>query len=214
MKLVVLGASGKVGKQIVLQALERGHDVVAVVRPSTVYEPPDRIRVVRAEVLEPGVLAPVFEGRDAVLSSLGGQRRNPANPWSSLVSPPDFATVSAGRIVEAMKATGVSRVVAVSSAGVADSAPHMNAVMRVLVAASNVGVAYRDLAGMEQVYAESGLDWCCVRPVVLTDGARTGEVRVVDHFGLTMTISRADVAFAMLERLRPGGDRLPEIAAY
>jgi putative NADH-flavin reductase len=212
-KLAILGASGGVGRHLVQQALKRGHDVVALVRPSTPYEGPDGARVVRGEVLEEGVLPPLFEGRDAVLSSLG-IRRKTANPWSRLVSPPDFVPTSAQRIVDAMRAVGVPRVVAVSSAGVAESAAHMNAPMRLLVATSNIGVAYRDLARMEQIYADSGVDWCCVRPVTLTDGAPTGEIRTVDHFGATMTISRADVAWAMLDRLAPGGERLPQIAAY
>lgn len=212
MKLAVLGASGGVGRHVVQQALQRGHDVVVLVRPNTPYDVPDGVRVVRGEVLDAD-LAALFDGRDAVLSCLGIKRRGP-NPWSPLVSPPDFVSSSARRIVAAMKDVGVPRVVAISSSGVAESASGMNLVMRMLVASSNVGVAYRDLAVMEQIYADSGVDWCCVRPVTLTDGARTGEVRIVDHFGMTMSISRADVAYAMLERLAPGGDRLPQIAAF
>ncbi|MCA9491465.1 MAG: NAD(P)H-binding protein [Myxococcales bacterium] len=87
--------------------------------------------------------------------------------------------------------------------------------MRLLVATSNVGTGYRDLAVMERVLLDADeLDVTCVRPVTLTSGARTGRVREVDGFGLTNTISRADVAAWMLDEVaRPGSEpRTPQIA--
>jgi hypothetical protein len=149
-----------------------------------------------------------------VLSSIGLKRKS-QNPWSKLTSSPDLCSASARLLVAAMRAHGIDRVVAVSAAGVGDSAPRMNRVMRGLVATSSIGVAYRDLALMEEVYAGSGLDWCCVRPVTLTEGPLTRQVREVDAFEATMAISRADVAWWMLERLEAGpgsGPRLPQIA--
>jgi putative NADH-flavin reductase len=212
MRLAVLGGSGGVGQQLVSQAIERGHAVVALVREGSALAPREGLRIVRGEVLEDGALDPVFAGVDAVVSSLG-IRRKTANPWSKLTSPADFCSSAGARIAAAMKRAGVARVVAVSAAGVGDSAPRMNAVMRGLVRTSSIGVAYRDLALMEQVFEESGLDWCCPRPVTLTNGPLTRQVREVDHFGATMAISRADVAWWMLERAEVGGEpRKPQIA--
>ena len=51
-----------------------------------------------------------------------------------------------------------------SAAGVADSAARMNLLMKFIVAKSNVGISYRDLAAMERLFAASGLDWCCPAP--------------------------------------------------
>ncbi|MEQ1501914.1 MAG: NAD(P)H-binding protein [Myxococcota bacterium] len=208
MKLVVLGASGGIGRHLVADAVSRGHAVTAVVRPETPFDAPvgqGSVTVIRDDVLRPGAIAGAVAGADAVLSSLGVKRRTPANPWSTLVSPPDFASSTARSIVAAMREARIRRVIAVSAAGVAESGPRMNAVMRALVARSNIGVAYRDLAVMEQVYADSGLDACCVRPVTLTSGARSpsgsGRVRAVDRFGATMSIARADVAAWMLDHL-------------
>jgi uncharacterized protein YbjT (DUF2867 family) len=99
---------------------------------------------------------------------------------------------------------GVRRVCAISAAGVGESAARMNWLMKFFVATSSVGAGYRDLAAMEQVYADSGLDWQTPRPTRLTDAPATGEVAETDAFPLTAAISRADVAAYMLAQLTCG----------
>jgi uncharacterized protein YbjT (DUF2867 family) len=209
MRLLVLGGTGKVGRHVLGQALAAGHEVLALARG-----PVDGCPAVRADPLDGDAVRRALAGCDAVVSSLGLRRRHVWNPWSPILGPATFCADSARVLVTAMRDAGVGRVVAVSAAGVAESAPGMNAVIRGLVATSSIGVAYRDLAAMEQVYADSGLDWTCVRPVTLTDGPGTGRWRIVDQFGATMVIPRADVAACLLTlATRPHvGPRCPQIA--
>jgi len=199
MKLFVLGASGGVGRQLVRLACDGGHDVTALARRSEGIDV--RARTLIDDVLRPDCLLEKLGSCDVVISALGIKRANPFNPWSRLVSPPDFTEAAAARIVAAMKRHGKRRVLAVSAAGVADSAPRMNRLMKFIVAASNVGVAYRDLAGMERVYTESGLDWCCPRPTRLTDGPLTHRAAISESFPMWAAISRSDVAWWMLSRI-------------
>jgi putative NADH-flavin reductase len=217
MKLLILGPSGGVGRLLVPRTLESGH-LVTVLARSPSYVAPAGVRVVRGEVLEGGALDEAMEGQDAVLCTIGQQRRHPANPWSRSVSPPDLNAAAARRIVASMRACGVRRIVAVSAAGVGDSAPGLNAAMRFFLATTMIGTAYRDLAAMERLLAESGLDWLCPRPTRLTDGPRTGQVRIARAFGAFDDISRADVAEWMLDALRvpvwpdpTWGGRTPQI---
>lgn len=199
MKVLVLGASGGVGQHVVRIAHARGHEVTAYSRtPLTV---PDGVRLVIDDVLRDGSLPPVVAGQDAVLSSLGIRRKGPRNPWSALASPPDFSSASAQRLVDAMKQHGVRRVIAVSAAGVGDSAPGLNWLMRFFLAYSNIGAGYRDLEKLEASYAASGLDWCCVRPTTLTNGPETKRVVQLGDYPLTARIARADVAHWMVEHL-------------
>lgn len=210
MNVLVLGASGGVGRHVVRLAAEQGHALTVVSR--TALEVPAGVRLVVDDVARPGCLDAVMPGQQAVLSSLGIKRKNPANPWSALASPPDFSSRTARLIVDAMRAHGVRRVIAVSAAGVGDSAPGLNLVMRVMLATSRVGDGYRDLEALERVYAGSGLDWCCPRPTRLTNGPQTGRVRVIDDFPMTAAISRADVAWWMVEHLAgPLEPRTPTI---
>jgi hypothetical protein len=119
--------------------------------------------------------------------------------------------------VEALPATGVRRVVAVSAAPVGTVAspgrPHpprhdpgdgpvtRHLVMPLLVAA--LREVYDDLALMEDVLRDSGLDWTVVRPPRLTDRPATGTYRTAIGRNLRrgFLISRADVAHLMLATL-------------
>lgn len=215
MKILVLGGSGGVGRHVLRLARDAGHSVTVIVRAA--LDDAAGIDVIVDDVCRDGVFVGRVEGHDVVLSSLGLKRKNPANPWSALVSPPDFNSRTARALIAAMKDEGVARVVAVSAAGVGDSAPQMNGLMKLLVARSNVGVAYRDLDVMEQLFAASGLDWCCPRPTRLTDGPLTRQVKVIEGFPMTAAISRADVAAWMLANALPSAgpssSRTPTISA-
>jgi putative NADH-flavin reductase len=213
MKLIIFGASGGCGIELVAQAIERGHEVTAVARASASFDA-KTARTLRGDVTDAAFVANAIGGHDAVLSALGLRRANPKNPWSKLVSPVDFASRTAEHIVAGMKHHGVTRVCAISAAGVAESAAAMNVTMKFLVATSKIGIAYHDLAVMEDVYAKGGVDYQCVRPTRLTDGSLTGDVRVVESFPTMAAISRADVAHYMLEQItKPRFDaRLPTIS--
>lgn len=204
----MFGASGGVGTHLVARAAAAGHAVTAVARQPLAL--PAGVRGVVGDVSRPDVIADAIAGQDAVLSALGIRRRTPANPWSPLASPPDFTSATARSIVAAMQRHGVRRVVAVSAAGVGDSRPGLNGMMRAMIALTRVGANYRDLEEMERVYATSGLDWTCVRPTGLTDRPGTGRVALSDRFALGAWIPKADVAGWMVDHLAdPACPRTP-----
>ena len=211
MKLLVLGASGGVGKHLMRLACDQGHLVTALVRRPDGID--SRARILIDDVLRPACFDDQVSGHEVVLSALGIKRTNPANPWSALASPPDFSSRTAAMLVNAMRQHGLARVIAVSAAGVADSAARMNLLMKFFVAKSNVGIGYRDLGAMERVFGNSGLDWCCPRPTRLTSGPLTRRVKIAESFPMTAGISRADVAWWMLEQAaQPIRERTPMIS--
>jgi uncharacterized protein YbjT (DUF2867 family) len=212
MNLLVLGASGGCGRHVVRHALARGHAVTALVRAETAYEAPVGAVVVRGDVLDTVVIAAALRGCDAVISCLGIRRHWPRNPWSRLLSPPDFTSRAAASLVAAMRNASVERVLAISAAGVADSAPRMSRVLRWLFGHSQIGAAYRDLAAMEAVYSASGLDWTAVRPVTLTNG-RARAARETARFGLASMIARESVALWLLDHLDGTASRTPMIGS-
>ena len=112
MNLLILGATGATGKQVVLQALAAGHHLRALVRaPSKITTTDARLEVVKGDVTSSTDLEPALKGREAVISVLGP--RINADPVCPSVAKP---------LVAAMSNAGVKRLVWLSAGGVGDSA--------------------------------------------------------------------------------------------
>jgi len=187
MKLVVLGATGGTGLEIVRQAMEHGHSVTAFVRSPERLKPFfDRITIKQGDLLNSAELGRVIEGHDAVLSGFG-----PRLPISKADA--NLLQQFAVALTTAMRQAGVRRVVVESTAFLfRDSiVPPTYLFGRLFFP----GVVV-DASAMERVFRESELEWTMVRPPQLTDKPYTGKYRVrVGHlprFGFN--ISRADVA--------------------
>ena len=207
MKLTIFAATGGIGRQALEQAVGTGYEVTAVVRnPRNVSRD---VRVVAADLTAPdcAALEAAVAGSDAVLSGLGQRLKSDAG----------IAARGTRSIVEAMKAAGARRIVVVSAApiGTVPSPGRPNPpaydpgdgfFMRNLMSPLIKTVLknlYADLAVMEDIVRDSGLDWTIVRPPRLTDNPMTGNYRTAYGRNLRggLTISRADVAHFMLRAL-------------
>lgn len=199
--LLVLGGTGACGRWVVKLAKERGHDVTAIVRSASKLQSEEGVHVIEGSVLDADTVDRAMVGQDAVLSCLGIKRKTP-NPWAAVVPPTDLTSHSACNIVDAMKNQNVQRVVAISSAGVGDSWGQVSPVMRFLVRRSNISVSFQDMAEMENVYKQKGIDSLCVRPVGLVNKDQSNKsIGIVPRFGLLNQIGRRDVAEWMLDAI-------------
>jgi putative NADH-flavin reductase len=192
MKLVVLGATGGTGLEIVRQAVERGHAVTAFVRsPERLKSFGDRITVKRGDLLNSAELQTVIKDHDAVLSGFG-----PRQPTSKADA--NLLRRFAVALTIAMLGAKVTRVVVESVAFLFKDAlfPPAYLVGRLFFSA-----IVADASAMENVLEKSGLDWTIARPPRLTDKPYTGRYRVREgHLpALGFKISRADVADFMIK---------------
>jgi putative NADH-flavin reductase len=104
MKLIVFGATGGIGRQVVTQALDAGHQVTAVARqPTLMTIQHERLQVVRGDVLEPASFQQALTGQHAVVSALGILTKESTTFYSSSMS----------NIVEGMPAAKVRRLLSV-----------------------------------------------------------------------------------------------------
>jgi len=193
-KLLVLGATGGIGLELVKQAIERRHDVTAFVRnPDALAAFGDGVTAVRGDLLSSWDLRHVIQGHDAILSGFG-----PRVPVAE--SDRDLLTRFASALIDAAKHTTLRRVLVVSVAFLFRNALVPPAYLLGKLFFPNV---VRDAANMEEQIVRSELDWTLVRPPQLTDGAQTGNYRFqVDRLPLLgLKISRADVADYMFRAL-------------
>lgn len=195
MRLTVFGATGGTGTQLVRQALAAGHEVVAVVRDPARLQVPagPGLRVVRAGVTDPAAIVPAVEHADAVVSALGPRGRGPTTVCSD----------AAASILAAMAKTGVTRLAAVSAGG-AFADPGDGLLIRLVVKPLLQRVfreGYADVALMEERIRASGTSWTIVRAPRLTSGPHRGRYRTAIDAQVGRSLSRADLADAILAGL-------------
>jgi putative NADH-flavin reductase len=192
MRLLVLGATGGTGRQVVSQALEQGHQVTALARRAEQLpiRHPNLATVATDLSRDDGILAQTLPGHDAVISALGR--------GTSLKSH-GFITVAATRLVSAMEATGTTRLVFLSAYGVGGTAPGAPWPFRLMFRFMLADI-YADKAKGEAAVRHSSLAWTILAPVILTNAPATGRYRTGEDLTLPglAKIPRADVAAGIL----------------
>jgi putative NADH-flavin reductase len=195
MKITVFGATGGIGSQVVRQALDAGHQVVAVARASSRPAVPGRpgLRVVRADVMDPDAIVPAVEGTDAVVSALGPRPGGPA----------DVCSRGVRSILRAMDKAGARRLVVVSASGFFIDAgePWVNRVIAKPILRRILREGAADIHRMEQEVRASATGWTLMRPPRLTNAPGRGRYRTAIDRNVGMRIARADVADAILHAL-------------
>ena len=194
-RVLVVGASGGTGRQLVAQALERGLEVTALVRkPSRLTISHPRLTVIVGDVLDPPSVAEAVAGQDAVLSALGHKRFYP---------PSRILSDGTRNVLRAMEAHRVPRFVCETSLGIGDSAGRLGLYYTFFTIPVVLPFYYWDKTRQERAVASSSVEWTIVRPGLLTNGPKRGRYRHgrVGSFLWTVRVSRADVADFMLNQL-------------
>jgi putative NADH-flavin reductase len=195
MRLLVLGATGGTGLEVLRQALAQGHEITAFVRdPARLQLADARLRVVPGALPADAVpLEAALTGRDAVICSLGVRN---AFKSGGLIE-------GAMRVlVPAMERAGVRRLLLVSANGVGETRARSPLLPRILYRLL-LGDIFADKAAGEAIVRSSNLEWTIAYPVLLTDGPRTGKYRAGAALELRgmPKVSRADVADFLLREL-------------
>jgi putative NADH-flavin reductase len=194
-KILVLGATGGTGREVVSQGLQQGHEVTAFLRPpERMATRAERLRVIVGDVTSDGeALDEAVRSQDAVISALGiGKSFRPRRLMARSVP----------RILDAMRRQGVRRLIFTSAFGLGDTWRDTPFLPRIFIR-TLLRAVYADKAAGEEILQRSELDWTLVYPTGLTSGPRTGRYRAGERLKLTgfPTISRADVADFLLRQV-------------
>jgi putative NADH-flavin reductase len=196
MRVIVFGATGGTGREIVAQALERGHQVTAFVRnPAKLTMSHERLSVARGDVLDASSVEVAVAGHDAALCAIGNRH---------YVLPTNILSKGTRHIVGAMQTHGVRRLVCETSLGVGDSFGRLGVYYTLFVYPVIMPFYWFDKEEQEKIVRRSSLDWVIVRPGQLTNGRERGAYKhgpKVGNYLWSVAISRADVADFMLNQL-------------
>ena len=194
MKVLVIGATGPTGRELVKQGLALGHRITAAVRrPESAALPADT-QIVRGDVTDRISLRAAVAGQDAILCSLGSKLSR---------QPTTLLSAGTRNLLAAMEENGVRRILCITGLGAGDSRGHGGFFYDRIFQPLLLKEIYLDKDRQEAILRASASDWTLVRPGVLTNGPMTGKYRALtDMAGEKLgRISRADVAGFLLRSL-------------
>ena len=206
--IAVFGAAGQTGSEAVLQALERGEEVTALVRDRTKMKAPrsaagftagsaewlqsDKLTVATGDVTKQADVDAVFAGKGVtgVVVALGGKTKDVG---------PTMLQDGTRNIINAMKANGVTRISVVTTIGAGDSMDQAPWAFRLLMMTvmSSIMADKNEQEGLFLNGPGADLEYCLVRPGGLNNDPPNGIVNVIK--GEAGAISRADVAAFCLD---------------
>ena len=200
MKVALIGATGYVGSQLLNEALDRGHQVTAIVRRTERLPVHPNLTPKQADIMDTDALAGLVAGHDAVMAAFNPDRTAPGDVYERMVA-------GARSIIEATKKSGVKRLLVVGGAGSLEIAPGQQ-----LIDQPDFPPEWKAGAGGTKQFLyllkeEPDLEWTFLSPAAsLEPGERTGSFRLggdqllVDAKG-ECRISTADYAVAMIDEL-------------
>lgn len=195
MKVLVFGASGATGHEIVERALTGGHRVTGYVRdPARLGIAHPELAVVQGELAGRDTLAEAIAGQDVVVSALGVGK--------PLRSDPEVVD-GLRHILETMQEHSVRRFLYLSFIGVAAARRDAGRAIRHVVSRI-VRNEIADHECKEELVMSSDLDWTIVRAPKLTNGRLTGDYRFGEGIparSLLPRLSRADVADFLVRQI-------------
>jgi nucleoside-diphosphate-sugar epimerase len=196
LRVLVIGATGGTGRQLVQRALDQGHRVTAFVRdPTRLHVEHANLRIVIGNVLDYASVEPAMRGQSAVLCALGHKR---------FFYPNKIQSNGMRNILRAMNACDVPRLICETALGIGNSVGRLGLPHTFFILPLILPFYMWDKLRQEELITASDRDWVIVRPGVLTNGDARGSYRhglKVGSYLWPVKISRADVSDFMLKQL-------------
>ena len=198
MKIVLWGATGLTGKEILSQALDAGHEVKVIIRNPDMFEVKHtNLTVVQGDIFNAQLVEKVIADGDVVISAVGT-----GSSFSKARKPTKLYSEGFRNIVTAMRKHKIKRFVALLSVGTIPD-PNEAFIHKTMIRPILKGT-YDDMRRAESFLAECmDIDWTGIRPLRLNNKSRTGKYRIAMDIlpPNGVNISRADVAEFMLKQI-------------
>jgi uncharacterized protein len=165
MKIAIFGATGRVGGEVLKQALAEGHEVTVLVRSLQKLTPQDKLSIIQGDVCNAEAVSRAIGEVDVVFSALGTDKTT-------------TLTEAVPHMIRAMKENGISRIVTIGTAGILSSRSNPEK-LRYEAGDSNrkLTFAAEEHHKVYDMLRQSGLEWTIVCPTYLPDGVAMGNYR-------------------------------------
>ncbi len=192
-KVAVIGATGKVGRYLVDQALERGYIVRVLLRdPNKLQNKDGRVEVIKGDATDVGSIQSLLGGCHTVINAVG----------HPLKEKPIYSTVTT-HILEIMKKAGIKRYITVTGGAVNASGDRKDLVSK--VASRIMGWTYRDMMSDKQkevdILMNSEIDWTLVRLPFIEEKPAPGQIKVSLECIPGTKISNRDIATFLVDQI-------------
>jgi len=195
MHIALYGATGKSGSRILTELLSRGHQVTAIVRNTAKLAPRPGLTVIEGNVDSAEGIASKIKGVDAVVSAYAP----PADDTDQLLPVTEH-------FIQAVKQTGVPRLLIVGGAGSLEVAPGITVIESGHLPAEWLPIAVSHAKVLDQV-KKSDINWTYFSPAgFFVPGERTGKFRMGTNQLIAneqgdSRISLEDYAIALVDEL-------------
>jgi uncharacterized protein len=171
MNILLLGATGRVGSQIVPYALHERHRVTVLVRtPEKVQINNENLTIIQGNVLHKDDIERAMHGMDVVISALNTDGTTTLSESMPL-------------IIEAMKNEGIKRIITIGTAGILQSRTTPNSLRYQSSESKRKSTrAAKEHHKVYEMLKQSTLEWTIVCPTYLPDGERLGNYRIDRDF--------------------------------
>lgn len=193
MRLLVLGASGGVGREVIREAVARGHVVTAQTRTPGKIHGTEQVFEVVGSPTDVAFLKSACAGQDAVIVTIGVDHLGATSLFSDTTA----------ALITAMTAVGVRRIVAVTGVGTGETRGHGGWLYNRIIYPFFTRHRYLDKERQELLLEASALDWTIVRPAPFADRVE-GPLEVLTEIAPDVqlrAVTRAEVAHFLVEEV-------------
>jgi len=195
MRIAIIGASRGIGAELLKAAVEKGHEVTALVRNSAKLNASvPGLKIITGDILDPSSVTAAIAGQEAICVCIGiPPTRKPVDVFSRGIQ----------NIIDAIGKESTQKLILITGIGAGDSKGHGGFFYDRILNPLLLATSYADKDRAESIVKASNVDWLIVRPGFLTNGSRTGKYRAIENLSGVMAgkISRADVADFILKQL-------------
>lgn len=194
MRITVFGATGKVGRLVVEEALSRGHEVIAYQRRPDKLSDSPMLTVCVGDIYDADKVAAAVSGSDTVISALGS--------WGTPRK--DVLATAMQHIIPAMQQSGIKRIVSLTGADARTAGDQIGMIHKLTypMLGKFAGKILRDGEQHIALLAKSSLDWTVIRsPIMRNWGSpapyKLGKIRPAPW----STVNRQAVAKSMVDQV-------------